>query len=337
MTGEGCVSGEATSPAGSLRPVRAPLALMTYPPDSGAVRAARRFVEDQLVGAGLEHLADDAGLLTSELAANAVLHARTEFDVVMYQVGAGARVEVRDRSSVLPVFTAPSATAMSGRGLILVQTLAAAWGSETSPVGGKYVWFEMAETAVVVDVDLSVEELLAAWADVDDDGTAPGIPSPRLPVPVAAGGSHEVVVPDLPARQLLAAKEHMDDLLRELQLVLLDTSDRGESLAPSPQRTADVVALARRLDAAARAFDAVRRQVREQVSRAVAAGLDQVTLRLQAPPGAGAAAVAYRSAVEAAELLAADGGLLTMADGLGRDGVVRRAYLEEFIAQVGHR
>lgn len=319
--------------AAGARPVSADLGLTTLGPRAGAARSARRFVEDQLTGAGLEHLADDAGLLTTELAANAVLHARTDFDVVVHRVASGARVEVRDRSSVLPVFTAPSATAMSGRGLLLVQTLAAAWGSEVLPVGGKSVWFELAEAAVVADLDLSVDDLLAAWADEEP---APQVPAPRLPPSEGSSGSH-VVVADVPARELLAAKEHLDDLLRELQLVLLDTGDGADDHSPSTQRTAEVVALARRLDAAARAFDVVRRQVREQVSRAVAAGLDLVTLRLEASPGDGAAAVAYRSAVEAAELLALEGGLLTTTDGLGRHGAVRRDYLDDFIAQVGHR
>ena len=285
------------------------------------------------MGAGLEHLADEAGLLTTELAANAVLHARTDFDVVVHRAADGARVEVRDRSSVLPVFTAPSATAMSGRGLLLVQTLAAAWGSQVLPGGGKSVWFELAEAAVAADLDLSVEDLLAAWADEEP---APQVPAPRSAPSEAAGGSDDVVV-DVPARALLAAKEHMDDLLRELQLVLLDIGDGDEEHHPSPQRTVEVVALARRLDATARGFDGVRRQVREQVSRAVAAGLDRVTLRLDTSPGDRAAAVAYRSAVEAAELLALDGGLLTMTDSLDRHGAVRRAYLDDFIAQVSHR
>lgn len=311
----------------------APLAVMTLGARAGAVRSARRFVEDQLAEAGLEHVADDAGLLVSELAANAVLHARTDFDVVLHRVPGGARVEVHDRSSVPPVFTPPSATAMSGRGLILVQTLAATWGSEVLPVGGKVVWFELAGAAVTADLDLTVDELLAAWAD---DEPVPTMPAPREPRSETVARSAEVLVVDMPARELLEAKEHMDDLLRELQLVLLD-SGGGQDRAPSPQRTLEVVELARRVDAAARAFDVVRRQVREQVSRAVVAGQDRVTLRLEASPGSGVAAVAYRSAVEAAELLALEGGLLTMTDSLGRHGVVRRAYLDAFIAQAGRR
>ena len=327
--------------------VRSPLGLMTYPPRAGSVRAARRFAEEQLVGAGLAHLADDAGLLVSELAANAVLHARTDFDVVLYASPNGARLEVRDRSELPPVFTAPSATAMSGRGLALVRTLAARWGHQSSPAGGKQVWFEMDEAIDLVEVDVSVEDLLALWAEPDDLATTTTSPGPSAsgasaaaPAPgeraAPGAGAVEVAVADLPARELLAAKEHMDDLLRELQLVLLDggdgrpgasSSDAGRS-APSVH----VLAVAADLDAAARAFEVVRRQVREQVTRAAAQGLELVSVHLQLPAGAGAAAVAYRAAVQAAEDLLSDGVLLTAADDLGRHAAVRRSYLEAVIS-----
>ena len=310
------------------------LGLVTLAPRAESVRAARRFVEQRLVDAGLDQVAEDAGLLTTELAANAVLHARTDFDVVAHRLADGARVEVRDRSGVLPVFTAPSATAMGGRGLLLVQTLATGWGGEQLLEGGKSVWFEVARTPTVTGPDLSVDELLAAWAD--DDPTL-HVPVPRPPTsrsgdlaPVPA----TVLVDIASARDLLAAKEHLDDLLRELQLVLLDADGPGpgrERDVPR-QRGADPVAAARRLDASAQAFDAVRRQVREQVSRAAAAGREQITLHLELLPGDQAAARDYRSAVEDAEVLALGGGLLTTADDLGRHSTVRQAYLDDLIA-----
>lgn len=304
---------------------RSPLAETTYPPLVGSARSARHFAWSHLLRAEREAVADDAGLLVSELAANAVLHARTDFDVVLQATTGGVRVEVRDRSELLPVFTAPSATAMSGRGLALVQSLAARWGCDVLPTGGKVVWFELDEEPRLAEADLSVEDLLAMWAGTDDV-TAPGA-SPEV-----AGRPAEVVVADLPARELLAAKEHMDDVLRELQLVLLASRDgHPEPGAPGPD--ARVVAVARDLDAAARAFEAVRRQVREQVARAVAQGQERLTVRLQLPAtGAGRAAVAYRTAVRAAEQLARSGALLTAAGDLRRHAAVRRAYLDEVIA-----
>lgn len=285
--------------------------------------------------AGLDRAAEDAGLLTTELAANAVLHARTTFDVVVHQLQDGARVEVRDLSDALPVTTAPSATAMSGRGLLLVATLATAWGAQDLPGGGKSVWFELARTPTATDpdLDLSVEDLLAAWAE---DDPAPPAPDQHQPTSSSTGDVAVITVTVASARELLAAKEHLDDLLRELQLVLLDASDDDRHQATSPPPTADARAPARRLDTSARAFDAVRRQVREQVSRAVAAGTEDLTLHLQTSPGDADAARAYRSALEAAELLALGGDLLLTTADLSRHTTARRAYLDDLIAQLDH-
>ncbi|PWJ47859.1 Histidine kinase-like ATPase domain-containing protein [Quadrisphaera granulorum] len=304
--------------------MRSALAMMTYPPQAASVRASRHFVVGVLEASGRAAMADDVGLVVSELAANAVLHARTDFDVVIYEVDGGVRVSIRDRSPALPVLVAPSASSMSGRGLALVERLVSRWGagpSTSSSVGGKSVWFEVDDGpagAPVPDVaDLSVEELLAAWSDdvteiatvitarQDEDGV-------------------DVVLPALDAVELLAAKERLDDVLRELQLVLL---------AGSPVASARGLAVARRLDEAARAFDDVRRQVRRQVSHAVATGGERVALELHLPPGTGERAAAYRAAVEAAEELAeVEGSLLSVAATLARHRAVRRAYLDEIIA-----
>jgi anti-sigma regulatory factor (Ser/Thr protein kinase) len=310
-----------------LPAVRSALATTTYPPEVASVRAARRFVVDVLRAAGLGGLADDAGLVVSELAANAVLHARSPFDVAVHRLDAGARVSVRDASPSMPVLVAPSASAMSGRGLALVERLVARWGAGPSRGSGKSVWFEVDEEPAgepVPDVaELSVEELLAAWSDevdaVDDGPRELVVPAPP------AEATTEVVLPALVAADLLAAKERMDDVLRELQLVLLAAGDRRVG--------GDGLAAARRLDEAARAFDDVRRQVRHQVSRAVAAGEELVALVLQLPDGAGERAVAYRAAVEGAEQQAElEGALLSVARTPARHRAVRRAYLDEVIA-----
>ena len=83
-------------------------------------------------------------LLVSELATNAVLHARTDY-VVRVGIDDDAervRIEVEDANERPPsiVHTPPEAT--SGRGLQLIQTLAEAWGVE-GRIAGKLVWFEM--------------------------------------------------------------------------------------------------------------------------------------------------------------------------------------------------
>ncbi len=84
-----------------------------------------------------------AELLTSELVTNALVH--TDHDaVVTATVGPhGLRVEVRDFVARRPeprVENADDGT--SGRGLVLVQSLADSWGVRAHGVG-KVVWFEL--------------------------------------------------------------------------------------------------------------------------------------------------------------------------------------------------
>ena len=84
-----------------------------------------------------------AELLTSELVTNALVH--TDRDAVLTaDVGPwGLRVEVRDFTSRRPRMRVPDAdTGTSGRGLLLVQSLADAWGVCVHGVG-KAVWFEL--------------------------------------------------------------------------------------------------------------------------------------------------------------------------------------------------
>jgi len=114
----------------------------TFEPDAATVVAARHFVASTL--AAWSVAADDVPLLVSELATNAVLHARSEFTVSI-ALGAGLlRVEVSDGNSRMPIVAVVPADAYSGRGLMLVQALASAWGVERHTDQGKTVWFEMA-------------------------------------------------------------------------------------------------------------------------------------------------------------------------------------------------
>jgi len=296
-----------------------------YQPDAGAVRAARRFVEQRLHDLGLEQLAEDAGLLTSELAANAVLHARSTFDVVVLEVPCGARVEVHDRSLAVPVVTAARASATSGRGLVLVQSVAARWGCELDPGRGKRVWCELTTEE---RESPSEEDLLALWGDLEDApaGGAPAVPPPAGPAAPHAEDELVVVVAEVPVQDLLAAEEHVDDVVRELQLVLLDPE-------PPVGPVGAERAVAQRLDAAAREVAGVRAQVREQLDRAAAAGRSHVGLRLVLPPGAAGSTARYRDALEDAEALSARGGLLALGD-LDRHAAVRRRHLDEVVAQL---
>ncbi|MHB1585182.1 MAG: ATP-binding protein [Acidimicrobiales bacterium] len=123
-------------------PRSARLALPAGPDSPGQ---ARRFVQRQLSGWGLDGLVDDISLVTTELVTNAVLHARSELEVVL-EVGDRVRLEVHDRSVRLPAMRTPSTLTATGRGLRLVELLAGTWGAE--PTGtGKVVWCEFAMPA----------------------------------------------------------------------------------------------------------------------------------------------------------------------------------------------
>jgi anti-sigma regulatory factor (Ser/Thr protein kinase) len=117
-----------------------PAATRSFSADPMSVTDARHLVEAMLHGCP-EHVASDAILLTSELVSNAVLHARTPFEVEV-QVEGTVRIVVRDGSSATPVVRHPAPDQLGGRGLLLVDTLADRWGFEVDATG-KTVWFEI--------------------------------------------------------------------------------------------------------------------------------------------------------------------------------------------------
>jgi len=109
-----------------------------------SVGHARRFCSATLEGWGVAgELIDTCVLLVSELATNAVLHARTPFTVTIERRPA-LRVEVHDEDPRLPHPRDYGPEASSGRGLHLVEALAQSSGTVTHAAGGKSVWFELA-------------------------------------------------------------------------------------------------------------------------------------------------------------------------------------------------
>lgn len=110
--------------------VQLPLsARLDLPAEPASVGQARRFVRRILADWGLEELVDTGQLLTSELATNAVLHARTAFAVVVSRTASAVRVDVLDGSVVQPRSRQPSLTAATGRGVNMVEALAEQWGT----------------------------------------------------------------------------------------------------------------------------------------------------------------------------------------------------------------
>jgi anti-sigma regulatory factor (Ser/Thr protein kinase) len=90
-----------------------------------------------------EALVEDATLLLSEVAANAVIHAHSPFAVEIHDTDDSARIAVRDHSTEVPATTrCPDMNSASGRGLQLVARIAHRWGVDPS-IDGKTVWFEL--------------------------------------------------------------------------------------------------------------------------------------------------------------------------------------------------
>jgi hypothetical protein len=108
----------------------------------GAPRAARHFVVQTLRGWGDGMLADDAAIVVTELAANAVLHARSAFTVAISRTGGRVRIAVRDEDAVPGRDDSAALTTTAGHGLWLVNAMASRWAAEPAP-GGKTVWAEI--------------------------------------------------------------------------------------------------------------------------------------------------------------------------------------------------
>ncbi|MBO4260682.1 ATP-binding protein, partial [Streptomyces griseorubiginosus] len=111
--------------------------------DLKAVPEARRALRELLRQWGRPGRSDVAELLTSELVTNALVH--TDDDAVLTAVVGprGLRVEVRDFVARRPrPCPANTGDGTHGRGLVLVQSLADAWGVRAHGVG-KAVWFEL--------------------------------------------------------------------------------------------------------------------------------------------------------------------------------------------------
>lgn len=111
-------------------------------PVPASAATARTFVDQTLSGWGCDSDVEAGRLLVSELVTNAVLHARTDIEVVVRLARGRVRVEVRDGSMAAPVVRHYDRDAMTGRGLALVDELAKRWGVDKGE-HGKAVWFEL--------------------------------------------------------------------------------------------------------------------------------------------------------------------------------------------------
>jgi serine phosphatase RsbU (regulator of sigma subunit)/anti-sigma regulatory factor (Ser/Thr protein kinase) len=142
--GEGCGCGGAVTVRRTVR--RTLLSVAQDEPDR--IAEARQHLRDLLHDWNSAEQVDSAVLLVSEMVTNVLVHTDADALLLAEVTGEEAvrrlRVEVFDTGDDLPHRRRPGELASSGRGLMLIELLADAWGVE--PRGeGKSIWFELCE------------------------------------------------------------------------------------------------------------------------------------------------------------------------------------------------
>lgn len=115
---------------------------MTLRADASSARAARRFLRAVLGGWQCDHIVEVVLLAANELVTNAIIHAHTDLHLFVRLKEQALRIEVADHSDQLPVHRHVADDAIGGRGIALLDAVAARWGVELLP-DGKRVWFEV--------------------------------------------------------------------------------------------------------------------------------------------------------------------------------------------------
>ncbi|MGC3000311.1 SpoIIE family protein phosphatase [Streptomyces sp. G35A] len=114
------------------------------PGDPEGLSEARRMIRAAVGAWGAHERADEVELVADELVTNALMHTEGSAVVTLRALTGRdrrLRVEVEDSSSALPRRREAGEAGVSGRGLLLVETLTDVWGVEARG-GGKCVWCE---------------------------------------------------------------------------------------------------------------------------------------------------------------------------------------------------
>jgi anti-sigma regulatory factor (Ser/Thr protein kinase) len=286
--------------------------------DPASVPGARRFVVDGLHAWGLDEIVDDAALCISELAGNAALHSVSTFmRVEVWRSGDVVRVSVEDDGDVPLAVVVPRADygpgsvapypelesePTTGRGLAIVGFIASAWGVERTRDGNRI------------------------WAELGGDGAVVGPTVEEPAAPTTEGGP---LPPDwdlvrlvgCPVRLSLRQDEHLDELMREFQLLSADR-DNDDSLA-----------LARQIEGLLHAPAHARFTGRRLAEVADRAGRTEVDIDMAMPRLAATWIRELDRAVRAADTLCEEQRLLTLAS--TQDLRDLRAWMtESIVAQI---
>jgi anti-sigma regulatory factor (Ser/Thr protein kinase) len=134
-----------------------------FPAGLESVSEARHFLTATLAAWGTDGYDMGAQVVVTELAANAVLHARSAYRVELRLEPTHLVVEVHDAVAALPTRRSPSPDSTTGRGLRLVEGLSLAWGAIAHEDGqGKVVWAHVPPD--------SLDALTMLFDDVDAPG-----------------------------------------------------------------------------------------------------------------------------------------------------------------------
>jgi serine phosphatase RsbU (regulator of sigma subunit) len=252
-------------------------------------------------------LAEDLAVVVSELVTNALLHGGGCTSVEVDAVPGGVRVSVGDRNRALPLLGHASDQAMTGRGFALVGQLARTWGVVPHDAG-KVVWAEVTSGARTGGARLA--HLLDGW----DEGAAP-----------ARGVRHRVELGEVPTEFLLAAKAHVDNLVRECNLIAAGVAE-GVT-APAPPHLASLLAII------TERFAEARLAIKEQALRAAHEGRPRTELVLELTAEAAEAGADYLGALDQLDDYCRAARLFTLATE-PEHRVFRRWYVGEIMAQV---
>lgn len=282
---------------------------LTLGREPAAVPKARRFVASCLDGEVAVTL-HSVELVVTELVTNALLHGEPPVFVRLIHLGRAIRVEVEDAGSGLPVLGLHNSDSMTGRGLAVVAGLSSRWGIDAGRGTGKVVWSELPP----------------------DEETPAGQTLPEI-TPKAVLASHAgrhnqptytVRLSGVPTGLLLAAKAHIDNVIRELTLLRGGEKSKGSTLPP---------AMAKLVQTVTGDFAEARAEIKRQALAAAARGERVTDLELHLPLSYADVAMQYLEALDEADHYARSARLLTIAPPLSHQAF-RRWYVSSLVEQL---